>query len=51
MICGLKMMQEMMELAVECRKNDPEAVDVYVKPIADLKETIKKLEKDKPKSE
>ncbi|KAJ8711483.1 hypothetical protein PYW07_008725 [Mythimna separata] len=46
-ICGLKMMQEMMELAMECRKNDPEAISLYEKPIADIKEAIKKLEKAK----
>lgn len=50
-ICGLKMMQEMMELAMECRKNDPEAVGLYEKPIADIKEAIKKLEKAKKASQ
>ena len=45
------MMLEMMELAVECRKNDPEATVIYEKPIADLKETIKKMEKTKKASQ
>nr|XP_049698948.1 cellular tumor antigen p53 [Helicoverpa armigera] len=47
MLCGLKVMLDMMELAVECRKNDPESTALHEKPISDLRDTIKKLENAK----
>ncbi|PZC82593.1 hypothetical protein B5X24_HaOG210037 [Helicoverpa armigera] len=47
MLCGLKVMLEMMELAFECRKNDPESTALHEKPISDLRDTIKKLENAK----
>ncbi|CAH0595515.1 unnamed protein product [Chrysodeixis includens] len=44
MLSGLKVMLEMMELAAECRKNNPAALALYQPHIARFKETIQTLE-------
>ncbi|CAH0696930.1 unnamed protein product [Spodoptera exigua] len=51
-VCGLKMMLEMMELAVECRKkNEPEVVAQYAPRIANLKDAIQKIENTRTPSQ